>query len=348
MKNISDQTQRQTYKNSFFLIKRGLIVIFLIFSTFGCQSPEKQLGAFNSNNMTTVQSEAFQIVGQSLADNDAIVRVNAIEVVATAKLYNLMPRVQQLLQDGAMPVRFAAALAVGDMKYSPAKNIIINNKMLKDPDNNVILAASYALTRLGYPGYVEVLRKSITDTNPTVRANAAMLLGKSGDRESLKLLYWALQDKDSDDRAVYQAAEAIAMLGDESIYPKLWAMLISAYADVRVVGIRAMGTLGTKKAEDALITMLDDDVLEVRLAAAEQLGRLNNPAGESKVLEAFKKNLTNQMDLPSRERVYVMTALAIGQIGTPELTKYLPELMENDSKFVRLAAAKAVFQSKTR
>jgi HEAT repeat protein len=346
MKTKPGQTQKQMYQNNFTIVKHSFIVIFLLFFIFGCQSPEQKLGALNTNNMTTIQSEAFQIVGQSLSDNDALVRVNAIEVVATTKLYNLMPRVQQLLQDGAMPVRFAAALAVGDMKYSPAKNII--NKMLSDPDTNVILAASYALTRLGYPGYIEVLRKSITDTNQTVRANAAMLLGKCGDRDSLKLLYWALQDKDSDDRAVYQAADAIAMLGDESIYPKLWAMLISAYADVRVVGIRAMGTLGTKKAEDALTTMLDDDVLEVRLAAAEQLGRLKNPAGESKVLEAFRKNLTNQMDLPSRERVYVMTALAIGQIGTPDLTKYLPDLMENDSKFVRLAAAKAVFQSKTR
>jgi HEAT repeat protein len=43
-----------------------------------------------------------------------------------------------------------------------------------------------------------------------------------------------------------------------------------------------------------------------------------------------------------------MTALAIGQIGTPNLTRYLPDLMENESKFVRLAAAKAVFQTSTR
>jgi HEAT repeat protein len=147
---------------------------------------------------------------------------------------------------------------------------------------------------------------------------------------------------------VYQTAEAIAMLGDESIYPKLWAMLLSAYADVRVIGTRAMGTLGTKKAEDALITMLDDDVLEVRLAAAEQLGKLNNKIGEPEVLDVFRKNLTNQIDQQSRERIYLMTALAIGQIGTPSLTKYLPDMMKNESKFVRLAAAKAVFQSSMR
>ncbi len=311
-----------------------------------CVQSKKGLQGRNTTAMTNTQSEAIQIIGQALADSDPLVRVNAIEVVATTRQLNFMPRVQQLLQDVSMPVRFAATLAIGDMEYSPAKNLI--NRALKDPDNNVIIAASYAMARLGYPGYIEVLRKSINDTNQTVRANAAMLLGKSGDRDSLKLLYWAIQDKNSDDRVVYQAAESIAMLGDESIYPKLWAMLLSAYADVRVIGIRSMGTLGTKKAEDALITMLDDDVLEVRLAAAEQLGKLHNKIGEPEVLDVFRKNLTNQMDQQSRERIYLMTALAIGQIGTPSLTKYLPDLMKNESKFVRLAAAKAVFQSPMR
>jgi len=322
------------------------IIIFSSICNFSCEQSRTGLQGRDITAMTITQSEAIQIIGQALADSDPLIRVNAIEVVATTRQLNFMPRVQQLLQDVSMPVRFAAALAVGDMEYSPAKNLI--NRSLKDPDSNVIISASYAMARLGYPGYIEVLRKSVTDTNQTVRANSAMLLGKSRDRASLKLLYWALQDINSDDRVVYQTAEAIAMIGDESIYPKLWAMLLSAYADVRVIGIRAMGTLGTKKAEDALITMLEDDVLEVRLAAAEQLGKLNNNIGESEVLDVFRKNLSNQMDQQSRERVYVLTALAIGQIGTPNLTGYLPDLMKNESKFVRLAAAKAVFQSSMR
>jgi len=346
MLNQLIHTQTRKFKKIFPAIILVSIVIFPALFNFSCEQSKKGLQGRDITAMTNTQSEAIQIIGQALADSDPLVRVNAIEVVATTRQLNFMPRVQQLLQDVSMPVRFAATLAIGDMEYSPAKNLI--NRSLKDPDNNVIIAASYAMTRLGYPGYIEVLHKSITDTNQTVRANAAMLLGKSGDRGSLKLLYWALQDTKSDDRVVYQTAEAIAMLGDESIYPKLWAMLLSAYADVRVIGIRAMGTLGTKKAEDALITMLDDDVLEVRLAAAEQLGKLNNKIGEPEVLDVFRKNLTNQMDQQSRGRVYLMTAMAIGQIGTPSLTKYLPDMMKNESKFVRLAAAKAVFQSSTR
>ena len=121
-------------------------------------------------------------------------------------------------------------------------------------------------------------------------------------------------------------------------------MLISAYADDRVIGIRAMGTLGTAEAKDALITMLDDDILEVRLAAAGQLGALKDTSGESKVLDVFTKNLTAGLNKEDLERVNVLTALAIGRIGTPPLTKFLPRFLKDKSKFVRIAAAKAVFQ----
>lgn len=343
MKNRRKKVKTRKLKLFAFTIQISLS-LFLILFACGCDSYHTD--PLDRSSLTIAQSEAIQIIGRSLADTDPLVRVNAIEVVATTKQLNFMPRVQRLLQDTSAPVRFASALAVGDMQYTPAINMI--NRMLKDPDSNVIIAASYAMVRLGHPEYIKVLRESLSDTNQTVRANTAMLLGKCNDRGSLKLLYWVLQDKDSDDKVTYQAAEAIAMLGDESIYPKLWAMLISAYADVRTIGVRAMGTLGTRKAEDALISMLDDGVIEVRLATAEQLGRLNNTIGESVVLDVFRKNLAKQIEVDARERVYVLSALAIGQIGTPALTEYLGQLMKNESKFVQLAAAKAVFKSSMR
>jgi HEAT repeat protein len=109
------------------------------------------------------------------------------------------------------------------------------------------------------------------------------------------------------------------------------------------MGVRAMGTLGGGKARDILITKLDDDILEVRLAAAEQLGRLRDKTGEPEVLDVFEKNLTAGLEDQALERANVLTAMAIGRICTPTLTKYLPGLMKNKSKSVRIAAAKAVF-----
>jgi len=289
-------------------------------------------------------SNAIRIVLEGLGDKNEMIRVNAIEVVASTGQARLMPKVQRLLNDKAVPVRFAGALAVGDMQYTLAKRSVM--KLLRDRDLNVKIAASYAMIKLGHPEYTKVLHKAITSSDQTVRANAVLLLGKTGDKNALNALRWALKQKNSDDKILFQAADSIAMLGDKQIYPTLWALLISTYADDRVMGIQAMGHLGNTKARNALITMLGDDVLEVRLAAAEQLGALNDTTGKPVVLDVFKEKLTADMEKQDIELVYMRTALAIGQIGTESLTKYLPKLLQNESKLVRLAAAKAALQCK--
>jgi len=320
-----------------------LLFSYLMVFAFGCDdSLQTTSRDFKDTNIGAPWSKALGIIQEGLADNDPLVRVRALEVVADTGQIRLMPQVHQLLHDKYMPVRFAAALAVGDLEYSPSKSSV--SQLLKDSDANVTTAAAYAMFKLGSANYLEALRNSIAGSDQTVRANAALLLGKSGDKSSLELLWRTMQSKDSDDRVVYQSAEAIAMLGDEQIYPKLWTMLISAYADVRLMGVRSMGKLGTQEAKNALIRMLDDDILQVRLAAAEELGRLGERIGEPEVLEVFEKNLTDGLDKQDSEHVNKLTALAIGQICTPTLTKFLPQLLQNESKFVRIAAAKAVLQ----
>ena len=310
---------------------------------FGCNDSLQTTYSWSrSVSDDELMSEAIQIIRQSLADDNPLIRVNAIEVVAAAKRIKLMPKVQRLLKDDFVPVRFVAAVVVGDLEYSLAKRPV--KALLRDEDENVRIAAAYAMNKLGSADSFKILRKAIVSNDQTVRANAVFLLGKSGDKSLLKFLYWALRHKDSGDKVRFNAVEAIATLGDERIYPKLWTMLISAYHDDRIVGVRTMGALGTVQAKNALITMLDDDVPEIRLAAAEQLGMLGDTTGKPEVLDVFTKNLTAGLNKEDLERINVRTALAIGQIGTVPLTKFLPQLLKDESKFVRIAAAKAVFQ----
>jgi len=291
------------------------------------------------------QSEARQILLEGLADMDPRVRSNAVEVIATVREVRLMPKIQRMLHDPAVQVRFLAALAVGDLKYTLGKDEV--TKLLNDPDPNVKMAAGYALLRLGQPEHFRIVSDAIASQDQTVRANAALLLGKSGYQEALQFLYWMLQQPDSSDRVLLQAVESIAMLGDQRIYQKIWTRLISAYADDRMVGVRAMGALGTAEARNALVTMLDDPVLEVRLAAAEQLGKRGDTAGAPVVQEVFAQRLLVQMDVQSTNRVKVLAALAIGEIGTPALARHLPDLLQDPSQTVRLAAAKATLQTST-
>jgi HEAT repeat protein len=322
-------------------------MVFIALYCCGCEEATKQgLGATQPHAAPSREllRAANRILRESLSDTDPRARANAVEVCAATKYVPLMPKVQRLLNDRFVPVRFLATLAIGDAEYALAKTDV--QRLLQAEDKNVQIGAAYAMYKLGHKEYLKVFRDAVTSQDQTVRANATLLLGKSGDRSTLtrRSLWWTLQRKDSNDGTRFQAAEALAMLGDEQIYPKLWAMLISAYADDRVMGIRAMGALGTKRAKNAIVTMLDDAVLEVRLAAAAQLGKLGEPLGEEQVQEVYASNLTAGLSGEDLQRVRVLTALAIGQIGTEPLKKYLPELLGDASKSVRIAAAKAVLQ----
>jgi len=289
-------------------------------------------------------TQAFQVLEAGLSDPDPRVRSSAIEIVVQTRQSRLMPKVKRSIRDPIVPVRFSALVAIGDLRYSLARQDIHQIYHEENENPSVRLAAAYALDRLGEKQYANHYYDAITSTDMTLRANSALLLGRSGDRNTLKLLYWALEDRDSDDRVLQQAIESVAMLGDERVYQKIWTELISAYADDRIHGIRAMGHLGIEPAKQALITMLEDPVLEVRLAAAEQLGRFNDPVGQYLVQEAFKPDPSR--DRAAQIRIKVMAAMAIGEIGTESLVQHLPRLLNDASPFVRIAAAKAAFRQK--
>jgi HEAT repeat protein len=322
-----------------------MAVIVAVFLTVfpGCKSSLERLRLPGGANLERLQPQAVRIIEQALDSTSPIIRTNAIETVAATRQIQLMPKVQRLLGDDYVPVRFAAALAVGDTEYYLAKNMV--QRLTQMADENTKIAAAYALYKLGYEQYLEPIRQAVKSSDQTVRANAVLLLGKIGDQSVLKLLYWAKDDDNSEPKVRYQAAEAIAKLGDTEIVPKLWTLLVSKFVENKIIGVRAMGALGTIQAKEALLTKLDDDIIEVRLVAAEQLAALGDTSGEQAVLSVFEEHLTAGLDEAGRERVMVLTALAVGRLGTPKTIRYLPELIKDDSVLVRLAAARAVLQA---
>lgn len=317
-----------------------LITTLCLFFFAGCKEKAVSIEPFAKGKQDNLKNTAELIIKDALSDDSPQIRAKAIEVTADTKQKQLMPQVQKLLRDDFVPVRYNAALAVGDMEYYLAKSLL--EKLLINSEENTQLGAAYALYKLGYRQYLENIKTAVKNSDQTVRANAVVLLGKSKDQSVLQLLYWAKDDDYSEPKVRYQATEAIAKLGDERIIPKIWTMLISKYVDNKIIGIRAMGALGTQEAKEVLLTKLDDDILEVRLAAAEQLGLLGNISGQDVVISVFEKQLFDPFDPQERERVLVLAALAIGRINTPQVTKYLPRLIADQSKLVKLAAAQAV------
>jgi len=318
-----------------------VITLFAIVFLSGCDEGQAKFGISTGDEQIGVDHlryRAIDIVRDGLVDESALVRSRAIEIVSTTDTKELMPIVTKLLKDDFAAVRFTSAVAVGDMKYSAGEYAV--RRLLNDKDGNAKIAAAYALTKLGKGDFSDVVYRAIESKNQTIRANAALLLGKLGDKKNVQLLYRVLRDSDSTDKVRIQAVEAIAMLGDERIYQsKLWPLLISKYADDRVMGVRGMGALNTTDARNAIKTMLYDDVQEVRLCAADELGRLGDASGEAEVIEYFKK-ISRNPDESSMANS--MATMAIGRIGGEALTKLLPGFLQSRSKLIRLTAAQSV------
>lgn len=323
-------------------MKSLLSVVILTAMLFlsGCDAGQRgfDLSADGKINVDRLRPGAIEIIRAGLADENPIIRSHAIEIVSATGTKELVSIVAKLLKDDLVPVRFAAAIVVGDMQYLAGEYAV--RRLLNDKDGNAKIAAAYALTKLGKGNYSDIVRTALKSKDQTVRANATMLLGKLGDKSDIELLYRVRRRSDSADKVRIQALEAIAMLGDEKVYgAKSLYLLISENADDKVMGIRILGALDTAEAKNAIKTMLYEDIPEVRLCAAEQLGRLGDTSGRPEVVEYFKR-ISQNRDEPSIANS--MATMAIGRIGGGALTVYLPRLLRSRSKLIRLIAAQSV------
>ena len=307
----------------------------------GCTEGEAQLSVSDETgriDLERLQVRAVDIVREGLVDENNFVKDRAIKVVSVTGRKELMPIVIQVLKEDAVAIRFAAIEAIGDMRYLAAQYSL--SPLLNDTNENIKIGAAYALTRLGKGDFGDIIRRSTKSKDQTVRANAVMLLGKLGSKRNMQLLYQTIRALDSDDKVKIRAVEALATLGDEKIYQsKCWPLLISKYADDRIMGIRAMGQLGTAEAKNAITTMLYDDIVEVRLYAAGQLGVLGDTAGQDEVAVYLSQNLQNKNEWSVAGDTAVA---AIGQIGTDTLAKLLPVFIDSPNKLIRLSAAQSV------
>lgn len=325
-------------------------------------------GMSNSSDNTKLSNQkalAVNILSSCISDTNPYIRKNAIEVIANTKCSQLAPKIEKMLADDYVPVRFSAAIALGEIDYTKAKLSL--KKLIQLGDEMSKIAAEFSLAKMGEINQIPIIKSALNSSDKSLKANAIMLLGKLGDKSNLELLYAILKDKNESDAVMFNAVEAIASLKDDRIYERLWTMLISKYADDRIFGIKAMGDLGNKQAKDALLTMLYDEILEVRLAAAIELGKLNNQAGFPDVYDALTKPLSQiqaervnnnvkdsniaaaksspdywiQPEPETIARVKVLAAMAIGYIKNDKLNQFLPSLLSDQDVNVRLAAAQS-------
>lgn len=183
-----------------------------------------------------------------------------------------------------------------------------------------------ALERLGTK-LAPALRALLRHEDASVRAQAAGLLGKVGDKGAQEPLRAALGDEEEEVRR--RAAEALGLLGDSGARDALVKLLGDSSWLVRSHAAQALGRLGDKGAVSPLVKLLQDSYPWVQASAAQSLGRL----GDAGAVSPMVKHL-GQAAPPVK--IEILRALA--QIGGSEAQEALRPYREDPDPAIRGAA----------
>ncbi|OXU16081.1 HEAT repeat domain-containing protein [Sedimentisphaera salicampi] len=270
-------------------------------------------------------------------------QMDAIEVAAKSGDETLLSNIMPVLNDekAPEPIKFAGLMAIGDAKYSGGLKFA--EKYKTDENPNLKMAAAYALIRLGKTSNsnYKIILNHLDSEDQKTKDNAVLLLGKAGERKYISVLRWLYNNENSTERTKLLIVEALSRLRDPEARSKAWALMISKRADDRVMGITSMQKLKTLKAKNAILTMLDDGVLEVRLVAAENAALLGDKSGRDIVLNFFK-NKVNTLDKKDRDRALLHAIDAAMAIKGVDSAQYVPDYLDYNSKKIQLKAAQAI------
>lgn len=273
------------------------------------------------------------------------VRAQAVEAAAEVMGPDAPMLIREALKDEHPGVRFAACMALG--RLQDADSLPRLREMLAETDPNVRIGIFFALERMGDTSHRiewrDLLRRH---ENPIVRRNAAMALGRLGNKQVVPLLDTSFhQDKDEGVRV--QVLEGLAILGDrEAIQHMLYDAQVGGGR--QVFALLTLGQVDDDRVGPTLRSRLDgSDYLEARLAAARSLADHGSPRGLKLALESLTwskpdPNLPDDPPANQAMRVQSMAAMALGRIGDRQALPALAQRMQNsDDPRVQLAAATA-------
>ncbi len=328
-------------------VYRGVVSCVLVsVVAIGCRKQESQIDPVRT------YGDARVTLYQAAEDPDPRVRSKALEALADTEGPAAGAIMLQSLQDDYEPVRFNAAIAVGDVRYGPAKPELL--KMIKDSDDHLKLkcALIYALHRLGDESYTGQLGSMIQHKDKFVRATAAMVMGKMGEPSAKKPLK-NLQSTDYDPVVQLQVVEALARLGEERSIALLEAFTKSQYMEDRIIAVQSLGRLANARSAFILRELMKDKKQEptVRVAAAGSLARLGEQVKSSLPLKAatdpegvIRKFRGKGARILSKEiaDLRVIAILSLGYVPEPLAADTLAPFLRSSQGSVRVAAGKTL------
>ncbi len=293
-----------------------------------------------------LQQRVSRIIEETISGNDIILRCHAIECIAALKATKSQrAMVIEALADEDSTVRYAAAIATGDLKERAA--IAKLNRMISDKSVSVRLAVAYALERMGDKRFARSYDKTLYCDNTQYSALSCVLLGKLGTKpprmDSCRKLWKVYNNSQTDMKVRLQAAESLAKLGDKKVLRKLMVCAGSSYADDRMLAVSGLGYIKGADVAGAfsmLSVLLDDSQLEVQLAAIRASGRKVDPS----YLKLARKSVYHNDpggNISVTVRVRSLAILALGASGSDSDTSIIYKAMSDDSPLIRIVAARA-------
>ena len=210
-----------------------------------------------------------------------------------------------------------------------------------------------SLYELARNGDVEAIRDALHSDSTAVRRRAAAILGDLADEDDQPSIDALLRvaTGDDDDRvrgAAIDALDAIGQAAVEQLLGKLtgsdtgdaeWvtarkfaAALSADRSELRMAAANALGRLGEANAVPKLVDAMDDPDPRVRLRICHACGALADPRAAP--------SLTKRLD--DHARVRHAAANALGSIGTDQSLAPLIDLLEDDDPSIRRIAAGAL------
>lgn len=300
------------------------------------------LGRRRKMSAEKLQQKTMQVLMAALRDDDAAQRCHALESLALLDRLGVGKEVRKSLNDSSPAVRFAAAVALGDMQYHAAQPSL--KRLLRDDSVMVQLAAAYGLEKLGDDRFENWYDGVLNSDHAPLAGQACLLLGKLGNTEirrySREKLWRALRKKGQAPSVRLQAAEALARLGDETILPQLAVFAGSPYGDDRMIAASGLDALSGAEAYAALVVLAEDSQIEVRLAAIAALAE----KAEKSDVEVARHALAYkdaEGDPLVTTRVRGLALLALGKVGDEKDAGLLYDAMAAESTYLSVAGARA-------
>jgi HEAT repeat protein len=211
---------------------------------------------------------------QRFESNDALVREDVVQELATLPAVDVLPLLLRALNDTNAEVRAAAASAAGQLgaiEVLPALRLLLGDRQAQ-----VREAAATAMGLLRAPGSLDALGRSLADRESAVRVAAATAIAQLGLPDGAAVLSEALRDRNAE--VAIAAAQGLAVLAQPgSVYALIEAMSASSER-ASIAAIEAVAALRAVEAVPSLANLARSDARPlVRAAAAHALGDIASP-----------------------------------------------------------------------